>query len=97
MYAAAVLAAASAAHVAVAQSPEPRDNPTVADVLSISVFMAVFFPVFVVLLAFACLRLFRAPDDDPQALDAASAPGAAAREGSTPPRSLRCRWCSSGR
>ncbi|CAD6250607.1 unnamed protein product [Miscanthus lutarioriparius] len=36
--------------------------------------MAVFFPVFVVLLAFACLRLFRAPDDDPQAPDAASAP-----------------------
>ncbi|CAD6243975.1 unnamed protein product [Miscanthus lutarioriparius] len=74
MYAAAVLAAASAAHVAAAQSPEPRDNPTIADVMSISVFMAVFFPVFVVLLAFACLRLFRAPDDDPQAPDAASAP-----------------------
>jgi len=74
MYAAAVLAAASAAYVAAAQSPEPRDNPMIADVMSISVFMAVFFPVFVVLLAFACLRLFRAPDDDPQAPDAASAP-----------------------
>ncbi|XP_066318703.1 E3 ubiquitin-protein ligase ATL6-like [Miscanthus floridulus] len=74
MYAAALLAAASAAYVAAAQSPEPRDNPMIADVMSISVFMAVFFPVFVVLLAFACLRLFRAPDDDPQTPDAASAP-----------------------
>lgn len=77
MYAAAVLAAVSAVSVVAAQSPEPRDNQTVADVMSISIFMAVFFPVFVVLLAFACLHLFRAPDDDdpqPQAPDAASAP-----------------------
>ncbi|XP_062221105.1 E3 ubiquitin-protein ligase ATL31-like [Phragmites australis] len=60
----AVLAAAATASVAAAHSPEPRDNPTVADVMSISVFMAVFFPVFIVLLAFACLRLFRPPDED---------------------------------
>ena len=35
------------------------------DVMTISFFMAIFFPVFVVLLAFACLRLFRPPDDLP--------------------------------
>uniref|UniRef100_A0A0E0NGQ1 RING-type E3 ubiquitin transferase n=1 Tax=Oryza rufipogon TaxID=4529 RepID=A0A0E0NGQ1_ORYRU len=38
--------------------------PFFSDVISISFFMAVFFPVFIVLLAFACLRLFRPLDDD---------------------------------
>ncbi|KAL6634113.1 hypothetical protein ACP70R_026784 [Stipagrostis hirtigluma subsp. patula] len=66
----AAMLVATAASVAAAQPPEPRDNPTVADVMSISVFMAIFFPVFIVLLAFACLRLCRAPDDDP--LDASA-------------------------
>ncbi|KAK8458394.1 hypothetical protein SEVIR_3G371350v4 [Setaria viridis] len=50
---------AGSASMAAAQSPEPRDNLSLADVLSISVFMAVFFPLFVVLLAFACLHLLR--------------------------------------
>ncbi|CAN6244803.1 unnamed protein product [Urochloa humidicola] len=84
---AAVLAAtaAASASAAAAQSPEARDNPTVADVLSISVFMAVFFPVFVTLLAFACLRLFRPPDegnDLPAPGDTAPASGWSRRGGS---------------
>ncbi|WVZ74932.1 hypothetical protein U9M48_023046 [Paspalum notatum var. saurae] len=72
--AAAVLAAAS---VVAAQSPEPRaDNrsQSVADVMSISVFMAVFLPIFAVLLAFACLNLFRPPEDDARPAPDASAP-----------------------
>ncbi|TKW39853.1 hypothetical protein SEVIR_1G207100v4 [Setaria viridis] len=73
---AAALAAttAASASVAAAQSPEPRDNQSLVDVLSISVFMAVFFPLFVVLLAFACLRLFLPSDDNrPAPSDSASA------------------------
>ncbi|CAO2039329.1 unnamed protein product [Urochloa humidicola] len=81
---AAVLAAtaAASASAAAAQSPEARDNPTVADVLSISVFMAVFFPVFVTLLAFACLRLFRPPDEG----NDLAAPGVAAPASEWPRR-----------
>ncbi|CAO1942093.1 unnamed protein product [Urochloa humidicola] len=60
----AATAAAASASVGAAQSPEARDNQSVAGVLSISIFMSVFFPVFVTLLAFACLRLFRPPPDD---------------------------------
>ncbi|KQJ99986.1 hypothetical protein BRADI_3g46500v3 [Brachypodium distachyon] len=44
---------------------------SLSDVMTISFFMAIFFPIFVVLLAFACLRLFR-PPDEPAAADAAS-------------------------
>lgn len=55
------------APVAAAPSSPPRsggDSLSFSDVISISFFMAVFFPVFIVLLAFACLRLFRPLDDD---------------------------------
>ncbi|KAJ1279659.1 hypothetical protein BS78_04G171100 [Paspalum vaginatum] len=75
MFAAAVLAAA--ASVVAAQPPEPRDNrsQSVADVMSISVFMAVFLPIFAVLLAFACLNLFRPPpEEDARPARDASAP-----------------------
>jgi E3 ubiquitin-protein ligase ATL6/9/15/31/42/55 len=74
------------------QSPEPRNNPSLADVFSISVFMAVFFPLFVVLLTFACLHLFlprddrraaRDDDDDSVSASELSRRGPAARTGST--------------
>ncbi|KAL6899723.1 hypothetical protein ACP4OV_006381 [Aristida adscensionis] len=71
---AAALVAAAASSVAAAQPPEPRGNSTssVANVLSISVFMAIFFPVFVVFLAFACLRLFSPPYEAADASPSAS-------------------------
>uniref|UniRef100_A0ACD5ZDD4 Uncharacterized protein n=1 Tax=Avena sativa TaxID=4498 RepID=A0ACD5ZDD4_AVESA len=47
-------------------------NMSFTDVMTISFFMAIFFPVFVVLLAFACLRLFRPPDEPPVAESSAS-------------------------
>jgi E3 ubiquitin-protein ligase ATL6/9/15/31/42/55 len=87
---AATAAASASASVAAAQSPEPRNNPSLADVLSISVFMAVFFPLFVVLLAFACLHLFlprddrrAAPDDDDDSVSASelSRRGAGRKDG----------------
>uniref|UniRef100_A0A0D9VHD5 RING-type E3 ubiquitin transferase n=1 Tax=Leersia perrieri TaxID=77586 RepID=A0A0D9VHD5_9ORYZ len=69
---AAFLALAIALPGAAAQSPSPRpgggsggESLGLSDVISISFFMAVFFPVFVVLLAFACLRLFRPIEDEP--------------------------------
>ncbi|GJM85322.1 hypothetical protein PR202_ga01761 [Eleusine coracana subsp. coracana] len=61
---AAVLAAMAAitGSVAAGPSPEPRDNPGIADLWTICIFTAVFFPFFIMLLAFACLRLFHLPD-----------------------------------
>ncbi|PUZ76213.1 hypothetical protein GQ55_1G271700 [Panicum hallii var. hallii] len=74
---AAVLVATAAASVAAAESPGPRGNESV--VLGISIFISIFFPIFIVLLAFACLHLFRPPrDDDPTAPDAS--PSASASE-----------------
>ncbi|XP_040377184.1 E3 ubiquitin-protein ligase ATL6-like [Oryza brachyantha] len=59
---------------AAAQSPRTGSDESLgfADVISISFFMAVFFPVFVVLLAFACLRLFRPLDEEPPLADTSS-------------------------
>uniref|UniRef100_A0A0E0K1E6 RING-type E3 ubiquitin transferase n=1 Tax=Oryza punctata TaxID=4537 RepID=A0A0E0K1E6_ORYPU len=63
----------------VAAAPSPRsagggggDSLSFSDVISISFFMAVFFPVFIVLLAFACLRLFRPLEDEPPLADTSS-------------------------
>ncbi|CAL4887168.1 unnamed protein product [Urochloa decumbens] len=80
---ASVLAAAAAASASVgaAESPEARDNQSVAGVLSISIFMSVFFPIFVTLLAFACLRLFRPPPDYGDGLPAPDDPAALSRRG----------------
>ncbi|TVU29584.1 hypothetical protein EJB05_21158, partial [Eragrostis curvula] len=81
--AAAVLAAAAAsAPVAAGQSPEAQDDPRIADLMTISIFMAVFFPVFIVLLSFACLRLFLPPDDDgPEGSAASASPAERSRRG----------------
>ena len=43
--------------------PGSDNHMSFSDVMTISFFMAIFFPVLVVLLAFACLRLFRPPDE----------------------------------
>jgi E3 ubiquitin-protein ligase ATL6/9/15/31/42/55 len=66
---------ATIASCAAAQPPggSASDNHmSFSDVMTISFFMAIFFPVFVVLLAFACLRLFRPPDEPPVAESTAS-------------------------
>jgi len=80
---AAVLAAtatAAAASVAAAESPGPRDNESV--VLGISIFISIFFPIFIVLLAFACLHLFRPPrDDDLPSSDASASASERSRRG----------------
>nr|CAB3446978.1 unnamed protein product [Digitaria exilis] len=70
----AMAAAAAVVFAATATASVAAAHPTVADVMSISVFLAVFFPVFIVLLAFACLNLFRRPPED----DGLPAPGSSA-------------------
>ncbi|KAL5207360.1 hypothetical protein ABZP36_031795 [Zizania latifolia] len=61
---------------AAAQSPGPADEPlSFADLISISVFISIFFPVFIVVLAFTCLRLFRPPDDELALVDASEEEG----------------------
>ncbi|KAF0906469.1 hypothetical protein E2562_011462 [Oryza meyeriana var. granulata] len=71
---AAALVLLAIAPAAAAQSPRPGGGEALSfsDVISISFFMAVFFPVFIVLLAFACLRLFRPLDDEPPLADTSS-------------------------
>ncbi|KAG2651762.1 RING-H2 finger protein ATL38-like [Panicum virgatum] len=73
---AAVLAATAAASVAAAESPGTRGNESV--VLGISIF----FPIFIVLLAFACLHLFRPPrDGDLPSPDASASASEGSRRG----------------
>ncbi|XP_044974145.1 E3 ubiquitin-protein ligase ATL6-like [Hordeum vulgare subsp. vulgare] len=67
-----VLAAiASRAAAQTPGGPGPSNSMSFSDVMTISFFMAIFFPVFVVLLAFACLRMFR-PHDEPPASESSS-------------------------
>ncbi|KAM3354168.1 hypothetical protein ACQJBY_025048 [Aegilops geniculata] len=72
----AAVALAAIASCAAAQMPggpgSHKNSMTFSDVMAILFFMAFFFPVFVVLLAFACLRLFRPPDEPPAGDDSSS-------------------------
>ncbi|VAH84467.1 unnamed protein product [Triticum turgidum subsp. durum] len=71
--AAVVLAAiASCAAAQTPGGPASHNSMSLSDVMAILFFMAFFFPVFVVLLAFACLRLFRPPDEPPAGDDSSS-------------------------
>ncbi|XBH95449.1 hypothetical protein VPH35_086013 [Triticum aestivum] len=58
-------AIASCAAAQTPGGPGSDNSMDFSDVMAISFFMAIFFPVFVVLLAFACLRLYRPPDEPP--------------------------------
>ncbi|VAI38036.1 hypothetical protein VPH35_093096 [Triticum aestivum] len=65
-------AIASCAAAQTPGGPGSDSSMSFSDVMVISFFMAIFFPVFVVLLAFACLRLYRPPDEPLAAEDSSS-------------------------
>ncbi|KAI5013605.1 hypothetical protein ZWY2020_037118 [Hordeum vulgare] len=64
-----ITANASCAAAQTPGGPGSDNSMSFSDVMAVSFFMAIFFPVLVVLLAFACLRLFRPPQDDPPATE----------------------------
>ncbi|KAI4985534.1 hypothetical protein ZWY2020_018164 [Hordeum vulgare] len=64
-----ITANASCAAAQTPGGPGSDNSMSFSDVMAVSFFMAIFFPVLVVLLAFACLRLFRPPPDDPPATE----------------------------
>ncbi|KAM0897783.1 hypothetical protein ACQ4PT_022355 [Festuca glaucescens] len=76
----AFIAIASCAAAQPPGGPGSDNHMSFSDVMTISFFMAIFFPVFVVLLAFACLRLFR-PPDEPAGAESSSSEWSRHKEG----------------